>query len=108
MVRKKKSAARFAFDLHSICGIHIGNPADYSYVVGLVLNIPRQHSRAALASAIGTSVAMGGRVPESLFDGVCETPEEARELAFRINVERDRARFAARAKSGLPGVLGGR
>lgn len=52
---------------------------------------------------------MGSKhVPASLFDGVTESEEEARELAFRVNVQRDKARFAAKAKQGLPGVLGAR
>jgi len=59
--------------------------------------------------AIGTAVAMGTKhVPSALLDGVCDSEEEARELAFRINVERDKAVFAAKAKRGLPGVLGAR
>jgi hypothetical protein len=70
--------------------------------------MPRIHSRAALAVAIGTAVANGHKhVPAALFDGVTESEEEAVELAFRVNVERDRAVFAAKAKRGLAGVIGG-
>ena len=72
-----------------------------------MLNLDRQHSRACLAHAIGTSVAMGSkRVPAALFDGVCDSPEEAAELAFRVNIERDRAKFARMAKRGPAGILG--
>ena len=67
------------------------------------------HSRAALACAIGTSIAHSTKhVPAELFAGVTDTPEEAAELAFKVNVERDKAAFAARAARGPMGVLGGR
>ena len=48
------------------------------------------------------------RVPPELFDGIAASDEEARELAFRVNTERDKAAFAAKAKHGLPGILGGK
>jgi hypothetical protein len=71
--------------------------------------MPRIHSRAALAVAIGTAVANGRKhVPAALFDGVTESEEEAIEMAFRVNVERDKAIFAAKAKSGLAGIMGGK
>lgn len=76
-------------------------------MVGLILNAPRILSRQVLAVAIGTSVAGSNKhVPASLFDGWAETDEEAQEMAFRVNVERDKAVFAAKAKQGLAGVMG--
>jgi hypothetical protein len=45
-------------------------------------------------------------VPESLLEGVTDSEEEAEELAFKINVKRDEAIFAEKAKHGLPGILG--
>lgn len=108
-MRKKKSETRFAADIHAAYGIHIGDATDYGYVVGLFLNLSRIQSRAALAAAIGASVGMGtGHVPASLFEGVVDTPDEARELAFTINTKRDAAVFAAKAKNGLAGLLGAR
>jgi hypothetical protein len=69
--------------------------------------MPRLHSRHALAVAIGTSIAGGYQhVPAALFDGICESEEEAKEMAFRVNVKRDEAKFKAMAKNGLPGILG--
>ncbi len=104
---KKKSDGRIAFDLATICGIHVGDRNDYGYIVSLVFNLPRHHSRNALAAAIGTSVANGTKhVPAALFDGVCESEQEAIDLAFRVNVERDKAIFAARAKLGPAGIVG--
>ncbi len=47
-------------------------------------------------------------VPASLFDGITDSEQEAAELAFRVNVERHKAIFAARAKQGLQAILGGR
>lgn len=50
---------------------------------------------------------MGSKhVPAALFDGVCDSEAEAEELAFKINVKRDEAIFAEKAKHGLPGILG--
>ncbi len=70
--------------------------------------MPRLHSRQALAVAIGTSIAGGYQhVPVALFDGICESEEEAQEMAFRVNVKRDEAKFKAMAKSGLAGIMGG-
>ena len=70
--------------------------------------MPRIHSRNALAVAIGVSIANGHKhVPASLFDGVTDSEEEAAELAFNVNVKRDEAIFAAKAKRGLMGILGG-
>lgn len=45
-------------------------------------------------------------VPAALFDGVTDTEQEAKELAFKVNVERDKAVFAARAKMGPAGIIG--
>ena len=70
--------------------------------------MPRIHSRNALAVAIGTTVANNGKhVPPAIFDGVTDSEEESAELAFRVNIERDKAIFAAKAKRGLMGILGG-
>ena len=50
---------------------------------------------------------MGSKhVPAALFDGVAASDEEARQLAFKVNVERDKAIFAAKAKQGPMGLLG--
>ncbi len=103
------AAAALAFDLHSVCNVHLGDLTDYGYVVGLALNISRAESRAALAHAIGSAVAMGNKhVPASLFEGVTASAKEAQELAFKINVERDKAIFEAKSKQGPMGLLGGR
>ncbi len=47
-------------------------------------------------------------VPAALFDGVAASDEEARQLAFKVNVERDKAIFAKRAARGPIGLLGGK
>lgn len=48
----------------------------------------------------------GKHVPASLFAGVTDTEQEAVEMAFQVNAERDRAIFASKAKHGLGGILG--
>ena len=64
-------------------------------------------SRCCLAAAIGASVAHGdGLIPAALFAGVCDTQEEAQELAFRANKKRNERKFAAAAARGPAGVLG--
>lgn len=53
-------------------------------------------------------MAMGSRdVPASALDGVAESDQHAAELAFRVNVERQKARFKAAARGGLKGILEG-
>ena len=77
--------------------------------MGLWLNLPRAQSRAALACAIGYSVANSNKpVSASLFDGVADSPEEAQELAFRVNAARNEARMKQAASKGLLGILGGK
>lgn len=69
--------------------------------------MPRVQSRAAFASAVGTSVAMSSKhVPASLFEGVTESDEEAEDMAFRVNVKRDEAAMKAATKNrGWAGVV---
>lgn len=65
---------------------------DYPTFVGLWLNVDRQQTRQAAAVFQGIALAFGKKsLPSSFYDAIAAHPEEAEELEFAGNVERERA-----------------
>lgn len=67
----------------------------------------RIYSREAFLTAIGTAAVNSERdLPAGFFDGMASTQREASMMAYRVNAERRKRRAQAKARHGLPGVLG--
>jgi hypothetical protein len=58
-----------------------------------------------VACAIGAAVAQGGKVRPELLEGITDSPEEAREMSYQINAERERRKFAKAGEQGPLGIL---
>lgn len=66
---------------------------NYETFVGLWLNLDRCQLRQAASVYQGIVLALGrGSLPRSFWDALANTPEEAEDLEFRGNVERERAK----------------
>jgi hypothetical protein len=87
---KKKSETRPLADLGSVYSLDL-NRVDYPTFVGLWLNLDRQQLRQAANIYQGISLAFSrSGLPSVFWDAIAGTPEEAEDLEFKGNTEREK------------------
>lgn len=92
MAGKKKSDTRSIADVAAVFGGIDLTRVDYETFVGLWLLTDRQYTRLAAAIMQAFGFAFGKKsLPASFYDAIATHPEEAEELEFAGNVERERA-----------------
>ena len=58
-------------------------------MVGLLLNVERQQMRRSWEVKRGIDYALSkGKIPQSVFDAITSTPEDAGEVGYAVNSER--------------------
>jgi hypothetical protein len=72
-------------------------PLSYDDVIGLWVNIHRAHDRNVMAHAQGAGISgTHGPIDFAFFDALAPTEEDAKELQFQSNAERQRQAVLAR------------
>ena len=71
----------------------------YEQYYGLQLNIHRVHGRAAFAVFQGVGFAFSdGKIPPKFFEPICNSAEEAEDIAFSVSAQRAFANAVAGKK----------